>query len=327
MRISYKVVTIFVLSFWISFVSFAQNNTQGTVKGIVTDPSGGRIPGATIQLKGPSGEQTQTSNEKGEYTFTNVKPGAYDVQVSVPDFRTERRQGVNVSGSTSLDVQLSLESQTQAVTVEEQAATVSLDPDANASATVIGKKELETLSDDPDELAQELQALAGPGVGPGSGGQIYTDGFSNGTVPPKSSIREIRINSNPYSAEFDSPGNNRVEILTKPGGDAIHGQLSTQYNNENFNTRSPLYVQSSSLPPYKNLLWNGNIGGPIKKDKASFTFDFNRRDITENAFILATRLDANLAPQSVNQALLTPQTFTSFSPRFDLAINANHTLT
>jgi hypothetical protein len=160
MRISYKVVTVFVLSFWISFVSFAQNNTQGTLKGVVTDPSGGRIPGATIQLKGPSGEQTQTSNEKGEYTFTNVKPGAYDVQVSVPDFKTERRQGVNVSGSTSVDVQLSLESQTQVVTVEEQASTVSLDPDSNASATVLDKKELEGLSDDPDELAQQLQALA-----------------------------------------------------------------------------------------------------------------------------------------------------------------------
>src|SRR5215475_11031853 len=326
MRISYKVVTVFVLSFWISFVSFAQNNTQGTLKGVVTDPSGGRIPGATIQLKGSSGEQTQTSNENGEYTFTTVKPGAYDVQVSVPDFKTEHRQAVNVAASTSWDVQLSLESQTQVVTVEEQAETVSLDPDSNASATVLDKKELEGLSDDPDELAQQLQALAGPGVGPGSGGQIYTDGFSNGTVPPKSSIREIRINSNPYSAEYDSPGNNRVEILTKPGADAIHGQFSTQYNNENLNTRSPLFAQSS-LPAYKNLFWNGNIAGPVKKNKAAYTFDFIRRNITENSFILATNLTDNLTRQNVNEALITPQTFTSVVPRIDWSINHNHTLT
>src|SRR6266516_7641790 len=106
------------------------------------------------------------------------------------------------------------------------------------------------------------------------GGQIYTDGFAGG-VPPKSSIREIRINSNPFSAEYDQPGNGRVEILTKPGGETVHGQFSTQFNNQDFNTRSPLYVQSSSLPPYKNLLWNGNIGGPIKRNKASFTLDFN----------------------------------------------------
>ena len=107
----------------------------------------------------------------------------------------------------------------------------------------------------------------------------------------------------------------------------MHGQFSTQFNNENFNTRSPLYVQSSSLPPYKNLLWNGNLAGPIKKNKASYTFDFNRRNITENAFILATNLNSDLTAHNVNEALLTPQTFTSFTPRFDLAINANHTLT
>jgi hypothetical protein len=329
MRIVAKFASGLVVSILLILVvsAFAQNPPQSTLRGIITDPSGARIPQATIELRGPNGAQTQMTDANGQYEFAGLPAGKYDIQVTAPDFKADQKQAFSINGSATLNVQLALEVQAQVVTVQEEAAAVSLDPDANASATVIGKKELETLSDDPDELAQQLQALAGPGVGPGSGGQIYTDGFSNGSVPPKSSIREIRINSNPYSAEFDSPGNNRVEILTKPGGDAIHGQLSTQYNNENFNTRSPLYVQSSSLPPYKNLLWNGNIGGPIKKNKASYTFDFNRRDITENAFILATNLNSDLSKNNVNEALLTPQTFTSFTPRFDLAINANHTLT
>ena len=63
---------------------------------------------------------------------------------------------------------------------------------------VLGQKELKALSDDPDELSQQLQAMAGPGAGP-EGGQIYIDGFTGGNLPPKSSIREIRINSNPFS--------------------------------------------------------------------------------------------------------------------------------
>jgi hypothetical protein len=326
MRIVYT-VTFSVLTFWLSVSGFAQNPAQPSLKGTVTDPSGGRIPGATIQLRGPSGEQTQTSNANGEYVFTNLRPGAYDIQASAPDFKTDQRQGISINGSTALDFQLSLAVQAQTVTVEEQAATVSIDPDANASAMVLDKKELEGLSDDPDELAAQLQALAGPGAGPGGGGQIYTDGFSNGTIPPKSSIREIRINSNPFSAEYEWPGNNRIEILTKPGSDAVHGQFSTQFNNEHLNTRSPLYVQSSSLPPYKNLFFNGNIAGPIRKNKSSFSFDFIRRDITENAFILATNLNSSLAPQTVNQALLMPQKFTSFVPRFDWSVNANNTLT
>jgi hypothetical protein len=316
-----------LLTLLISLIAIAQNNVQPALKGTVTDPSGGRIASATIQLRGPSGEQTQTSNETGEYVFNNVQPGTYEVQISAPDFKSEQRTGVNINGPTVLDVQLNLAVQAQTVTVEERAATVSIDPDANASATVLDKKELEGLSDDPDELSAQLQALAGPGVGPGGGGQIYTDGFSNGTIPPKSSIREIRINSNPYSAEYDSPGNNRIEILTKPGSDTVHGQFSTQFNNQNFNTRSPLYIQSSSLPPYKNLFFNGNVSGPIQKNKSSFTFDFIRRDITENSFILATNLNSSLQPQTVNQALLMPQTFTSFVPRFDWSVNTNNTLT
>jgi Carboxypeptidase regulatory-like domain len=326
MRIVYTAAACLL---FVATLSFAQNTPQGALRGIITDPSGARIPQATIELKGPGGEQKQTADANGQYNITGLAPGRYDIQVTAPDFKVDQRQGVNITAATTLNFQLKLEAQTQVVTVEDDAATaaVSTDADANASATVLGKNELNALSDDPDELALQLQALAGPGVGPTGGNQIYTDGFSSGGIPPKTSIREIRINSNPYSAEYDQPGNNRVEILTKPGGDALHGQISTQFNNEQFNTRSPLYTQSSSLPPYKNLFWNGNIGGPIKKNKTSFTLDFIRRDITENAFILATNVSSSLAPQSVNQALITPQTFTSFVPRFDWAINDNHTLT
>ncbi|PYS05460.1 MAG: TonB-dependent receptor [Acidobacteria bacterium] len=305
--------------------SLAQNPPPASLRGIITDPSGARIPRAAIQLRGPSGEQTETTDANGLYAFTGLPPGRYDIQITAPAFKADQKEAFNVSGPTTLNVQLRVEGQPQVVTVEEDsAAAVSTDPDSNASATVLGKSELDALSDDPDELAQQLQALAGPGVGP-QGGQIYTDGFAGG-VPPKSSIREIRINSNPFSAEYDQPGNGRVEILTKPGGETVHGQFSTQFNNQDFNTRSPLYVQSSSLPPYKNLLWNGNIGGPIKRNKASFTLDFNHRDITENAFILATNLNSSLNRQLVNQALATPQRFTSLVPRLDFAINANHTL-
>lgn len=329
MRIVYKTTVSFLciwLSFtWVCLAALAQNRAETGVRGIITDPSGARIPRATIQLRGPAGEQTQTADTNGQFAFTALTPGRYYVEVAAPGFKTDTRQALNITGPITLNVQLALEGQTQAVTVQEDdAAPVSTDPNSNASATVLGKSELDALSDDPDELARQLQALAGPGVGP-QGGQIYTDGFTSG-VPPKSSIREIRINSNPYSAEYDQPGNGRVEILTKPGGDILHGQFSTQFNNQNFNTRSPLYVQSSSLPPYKNLLWNGNVAGPIKKNKASFTFDFNHRDITENAFILATNLKSDLTRENVNEALLTPQKFTSLVPRFDVAINANHTL-
>ena len=98
----------------------------------------------------------------------------------------------------------------------------------NANQTVITGRDLDALPDDPDELAAALQALAGPSIGP-NGGQIFIDGFSGGNMPPKESIREIRINQNPFAAENDQPSA-RIDILTKPGTDkfrAAHHSIST----------------------------------------------------------------------------------------------------
>src|SRR5213075_3338546 len=96
------------------------------------------------------------------------------------------------------------------------------DSSNNASAVVLRGADLDALSDNPNDLAADLQALAGPAAGP-NGGAIFVDGFSGGELPPKNSIREIRINQNPFSAEYDRLGMGRIEILTKPGTDKFHG--------------------------------------------------------------------------------------------------------
>src|ERR1019366_10616997 len=111
----------------------------------------------------------------------------------------------------------------QQITVQSESdGAVSVDASQNAGRIVIREANLDALSDDPDILADDLRALAGPSAGP-DGNQIYIDGFTGGTLPPKSSIREIRINQNPFSSEFDKIGYGRIEILTKPGTDVLHG--------------------------------------------------------------------------------------------------------
>jgi hypothetical protein len=313
--------TVLISLICLSLPVFAQNSSKANLHGTVSDPSGARIPGATVVIHGPT-EQTVTSDPSGQYSVGGLTPGRYEIQISAPDFKVLDRKDFNVTANSTLDVQMELDIATQAITVEDTGEAVNLDPESNASALVVSKNQLDTLSDDPDELAAQLQALAGAGAGP-QAPQIYTDGFT-GTVPPKSSIREVRVNSNPFSAEYDNPGFGRIEILTKPGSDVLHGQFSTQFNNEHLNSRSALYA--AALPPYKNLLFNGNLGGPIRKDKASFIVDLNHRDITENAFVLATSLTNALAPQTINQAVLTPQTFWEVAPRVDIAMSPRHTL-
>src|SRR5258708_38608708 len=103
---------------------------------------------------------------------------------------------------------------------------------------VMKGKDMEALSAYPDELKSELEALAGPSAGP-NGGQISIDGFPGGTLPPKASIREIRINQNPFSAEYHRLGYGRIEIFTKPRTDQVHGQISLMGNTPGIQSPTP----------------------------------------------------------------------------------------
>src|SRR5205814_4510345 len=140
-----------------------------------------------------------------------------------------------------LDIQV----EKQKVEVQDDSSQVEVSPSNNASAIVLKGADLDALPDDPDELQQDLQALAGPSAGP-NGGQIYIDGFTGGQLPPKSSIREIRVNQNPFSAEYDKLGYGRIEVFTKPGTDKYHGQVSLQGNSSAFNARNPFVSETPS---------------------------------------------------------------------------------
>src|SRR5204863_8931938 len=115
------------------------------------------------------------------------------------------------------------------------------------------------LPDDPDELAAALQALAGPSMGP-DGGQILIDGFSTGNVPRRDSIREIRINQNPFAAESDT-ADGRIEIQTRAGSDKFHGSISSNFTDESLNSRNPLQKASPKRSPFHVRSLSGNRNG------------------------------------------------------------------
>ena len=167
-----------------------------TVHGMVVDPDDALIPGATVTLTSNSGKsQSTTSKSDGTYTFRPVAAGTYALAVVAPGFAPYAKLGVVVTtgANLNLDIKMALQNQTQTVNVTTDTAALSVDPENNASSTVISGDALNALSDDPDELSAELAALAGPSAGP-NGGQIYIDGFTGGQLPPKSSILAIRIN-------------------------------------------------------------------------------------------------------------------------------------
>ena len=177
------------------------------------------------------------------------------------------------------------------------------------------------LSDDPDDLENDLMALAGPAAGP-NGGQIFVDGFSNGQLPPKDSIREVRINSNPFSAEFDRIGFGRIEILTKPGTDRLHGTLFYETDSGALDARNPF---ATVKPSFLTQQYQGNLSGSINK-KTSFFLDFSDRHQDNQALVRATILDPNFLPTPLNENVPTPTSRLSVSPRIDYQLGSKITL-
>jgi Carboxypeptidase regulatory-like domain len=313
------------LIFLISTGALGQS-PSATLSGNISDQTGAVIPGATVTVSTPNGKPITTSSDQaGHFQIQSLAPGSYGVTASAKGFAPLSRQGVLLSSDHPVTLNLTLQIQTQEEKVQVQgnegAPQLDVSPESNASAIVIKGKDLEALSDDPDELQAELQALAGPSAGP-NGGQIYIDGFTGGQIPPKSAIREIRINQNPFSAEYDKLGYGRIEIFTKPGSDKFHGQFFFNDSNSVLNSRNPFVFMPQ--PSYNTDMFDGNFGGPLSK-KASFFIDASRRNINEFAPINATILDPN--PMQFTEAVPNPNIRTRITPRFDFQLTPNNTLT
>ncbi len=303
----------------------AAQAAAGALRGEVTDPSGAAVTHATVYVLSAAGQTTTVKvNRDGVYEVKGLAAGLYTVTVVAKGFTTFEQPNVRIEAGReqTLNVALQIQKQVQQVTVAGEAAQVSVSPEENASSLVIKGKDLEALSDDPDELQSELEALAGPAAGP-NGGQIYIDGFTGGQLPPKSAIREIRINQNPFSAEYDKLGYGRIEILTKPGSDQFHGRFFADGNDSTFNSRNPFARQ---IPSYHSEFLDGNFGGPLGK-KASFFLDGGRRNIQDASVVSAITLDPSLNPALFSQSVFTPRTRTEFSPRLDYQASTNNTLT
>jgi len=301
----------------------AQNSL---LRGVVTDESGAVVPGTAVTLAGPAGlEKTTVTGGDGAFVFAGLAPGEYVVQASAPQLVLPQPRTLTLrAGAQTLNLRLSVASTTQQIVVEENAGpSVSTDASTNASATVLRGDDLAALSDNPEDLQADLEAMAGPSAGPG-GGSIFIDGFSTGELPPKESIREIRINQNPFSPEFDKLGLGRIEILTKPGSDKYHASLNYNFANQFWNSRNPYSAEKAplSLNEFEN-----NISGPINK-RTSFALDVNQNNVDNGSIVNAVTLDPRtLTATPLFSFFKTIQRRTRIEPRVDYQLNDNNTLT
>lgn len=293
----------------------------GELRGAVLDPSGAVVPAAAITLSEGSTTLETRSGADGQYAILKIAPGTYSISVAAAGFAQFGLSDVHISANQVkvLNLPLKIAVQEQQLTVPGDSGGVSINPDENASALVLKGDQLDALSDDPDELQSELEALAGSGQGP-NGGQMYIDGFTGGELPPKSSIREIRINQNPFSAEFDRLGYGRIEILTKPGSRKFHGEFSPYGTSSGLSTANP-FVQGH--PDYYLLGLQGNLAGPLSKNASFFVSGVYLDKQNQNIVNAVNPLDPSVG---ISAAVPNPTSLFVISPRFDIQVGKSNTL-
>lgn len=297
-----------------------------SLNGEVRDSHGDAIVNVHVFLKTPDKVERETLvDERGRFQFAALHSGSYTLRAVAEGFGTYEKTLKLEASSAALKIVL-YPTIRDAITIEESAISVALDPANAGGAQLLKAKELESLPDDPDQFAEQLKLLAtSSGSAPGQA-VVTVDGFTvGGRMPPKSAIREVRINPDLYSAEYDKAPyqGGRIQILTRPGIDVFNGSAFYSYNNSVLNARDPF---AAVRAPANTARYGFQLGGPLIKKKSGFFLDFERREINEFAAVNAVILDRDLQPSSFRTNVSTPRRLSIGSARVDWQATPLHTL-
>jgi len=246
-----------------------------TLRVTVKDATDLGLPHATVVLTDAQGVEYQAAvDPQGVATFAGLQPGTYQVKSSAEGFRevlmqVDVRRGNNTASAT-LAVAISEE-----LTVSEQGADSRRD---NGFTQTLTADEIDALSDDPDEMAEQLMQMAGPGA------QIFVDGFGGGRLPPKDQIQQIRFNSNSFSAEYHEAGMVRVEVITRPGMGGWRGRGNFGFRDESLNARNAF---SGTKEPTQQQRYTFSFQGPLAKGKTGISMSVDGNNAYDSRTIRA----------------------------------------
>jgi hypothetical protein len=263
--------------------SRAQGAQDGRLIVTVVDTSGAVVPGTKVTLGAlDDGARAATfppvtSTDKGVATFEGLLPGRYRVQGEFPGFEIGLLPEVRIRrGDNKHVLVLPLKRMEESVTVAQNAQAAAADPRGNAFKTVLTRQEIENLSDDPAEMAQQLQDLAGGNA------TIRVDSFAGAPLPPKALIKSIHIVRDAFAAENHSAESEGIDIITQPGQGALSGGVSSRLRDGSLSARSPFVSQKG---PERQESVEGNIGGTLIKGKSSFALSFDGRNAFDTPLI------------------------------------------
>ena len=295
----------------------------GSILGSVVDESGGGIEGARVTVTDDIGRSRDVETSlDGSFHLSRVGSGKYEISVTAQHFGPQTLSDVVVEsdGNAHVEMQLQIESHKEEITV---LAANRMNSGAlfRGSTMVLDENAIAMLPDGPSlEAMLNAMALRTTGL---LGAEIRVNGFKGNRTPPKSAIREIRINNNPFSTEYAKHGLGRVEILTKPGADKFHGRLHMAFGDDALNSRNPF---ANERAPFQQRNYSGDLSGPIIKDRVGFFADFRREENDSNVVVNATVVDdQSQLIKSYNQVVQTPRRGGGVTVRSDFQLHPKHT--
>ncbi|HET9195448.1 MAG TPA: TonB-dependent receptor [Vicinamibacterales bacterium] len=288
------------------------NQNQAQLRLVIVDQTGAGIPAADVTITPKSGGEpvTYKSDEKGLATSPNLPPGDVTVHVEFPGFIPFDAPLTLRRGAQNQVVELKIEGFKAEIAVND---TTVAEASKSTSSFSLSQEEIDALPDDPEELAEILSQMAGPG-----GATFFMNGFQGGRLPNRDQIRSIRFRQNNYAADNHDAGRSQVEIITRPNTN-WGGQLNTNWGGDRFNARRP---QQMTEQPSQERQVSLSARGPIKAGRTSFNFNVSGRDDYNSNPIIAKDVFGN----TLDIAARSTNTQRGFQGGLEHSINANHGL-
>jgi hypothetical protein len=329
-----------IVTFSLSGVAWGQAQNTGTVSGNITDETGSIIPGADIQLVSVEHGSVRAakSNERGEYLFSDVQVGTYKLKVSFNSFAGYEVNGIRVDADSNVRVDAKLKPATTTTettvvesggtTIDTRSATLGVLLDntlvqdipldggnvvsmaallpgitsVNAPTTFTSERGGPTFSTSGSRSTQNLFMLDGT---------LWNNLYYNTGLnfPPRQGLQEVSVILNNFKAQYGRNAGSIYNVITKSGGNQIHGQVWEYFQNQAMNAADYL----SHLNTKDNLnQYGATAGGPIKKDKLFYFFTFqNIKWKLQNTGIAATQ---TLPERGLQADGVTPQSCDANGP-------------
>ncbi|WP_321474735.1 carboxypeptidase regulatory-like domain-containing protein [uncultured Paludibaculum sp.] len=300
--------------FTLTSATYAQSEAGGaTVTGTVTDPSGAAISGAKVTLNGDQTGYTRVfeTNSSGLYNFVRVPVGLYNVTIDKEGFKGVKRTGIElaVGAVVTIDAALTVGSTSESITVSgdlpliettRSQTSTNVDERAVKELPINGRNFLDFTLLTPGVNRDTRGGDLSFGGQRGTANSLLVDGMDSnnlffgqsagraGTRNPYSfsqdAVEEFQVNTNGYAAEIGRAGGGVINVVTKSGTNAFHGNAFEFFRDRELNANTFINKSRGIVrQPYHYNQFGGTIGGPVKKDKIFFFLSYDgQRNLNPN---------------------------------------------